>query len=144
MSWILRTPDDPRNKYVRFAATKREEGWKEWNPLSLTGLIALARIEKNGRRLDSREKQIVKEAFQWFNEFVPCPPLLQMKEDGILTEDLISWWRLSAIEPIRKMRPLATILRSRGFVVRTLYSDRLSNIIYRDPYQVVARWPGRQ
>ena len=142
MSWTLRSNGDSRNKYVRFVGVERD-GWRDWHPLSLTGITTLIKIEKNARRLAPIEREVVNATFKWMNEHIPCPPFLERKGVHEWGQDDVCWWHINAHDPIRKMRPLIQILRSHGFVVRSLYTDRLSNILYQDRFQVVARWQGR-
>ncbi len=141
--WKLLKKGDPKAKYVRYAAVlKIEDGksWRHWVPLSLTGVVTIARIERDAKRLSVSDRRLASDCFKWLNDNIPCPPFLENKKAGRWSPECICWWRLSAKEAIGKLKPLMTMLRRYGFVIRTLYTDRLNNIKYKDKYQVVAEW----
>lgn len=148
MDLKLRTRNDPRNKYVRIVVGGGytmpggnelwADNWRREDPLSLDGIFTIARIEKKKGRFTKENAKIIKDTFAWFNDNIPCPTWPKWKEAGVWNQDWICWWRLSAKEVLNKLRPMIKAMREHGIVIRMLYTDRLSNIKYKDKYQVVA------
>src|SRR5215472_9121534 len=122
-------------RFVRFAAVDRNN-WRQWDPMSLTGIITVSRLEK--RHWSREERQLATSLSCWFNDHIPCPPFHERLLSGQWTVNCISWWRTSAQEPVRRLRPLIKLLRSKGFVVRTLRTNNPGRIVYHDRWQVVA------
>ena len=89
-------------------------------------------------RFDLPSRKLVRETFRWFNTNIPCPPFSEKRKGGVWSAEAVAWFRTSARQPIRRLRPLIRVLRSHGFVVRTIYSDVPGKVVYRDRWQVVA------
>ena len=141
----LRTRSDPRNKYVRFVVGGgygigkdwfHKDEWRFCDPLGLDGIFTIARIEKG--RFTKEKARVIKQTFDWFNDNIPCPTWRKWKKKGIWKPDWICWWKLSAKDVLRRLKPMIKAMREHGIVICTLYTDRVPNIKYRDKYQVVA------
>ncbi len=126
-------------KYVRFVvAGKRCENWRVKMPLSLNGIFTATRLYKRqliNCRFYKNGEDIVKKTLNWFNSNIPVPTC---KWD----EDVICWWKQSNRIPILKIRPLINVLRKNKFVVLTLESNNIGDILYRDKFQVVSNVHG--
>ena len=141
----LRSKHFPKNKYIRIvvAAEGRRsrqwssKNWRDWHPLDLSGVITVAGIHEREGLFNKQEREVAIKVFQWFNDNVPVPPFKKKKKEW--SRDCVCWWRLSpeTKEIINKLRPLIKLLRKRGLVVRTLYTDRFNRVKYRDKFQVV-------
>ncbi len=121
-------------KYVRFVVGKRSQDAR-W----LTGVVTMGRLKL--RDFDRPSRAIVRDTFKWFNSNIPCPPFSAKRRSGVWTADAVAWFRTTARQPIARLRPLLRVLRSHGFVVRTVYADYPGKVVYRDKWQVVAETP---
>ena len=151
MSWVLTSRSDPARKYVRFAVGGGYEmpggewlpvdNWRRDDLLSCDGIFTIAKHEMRKGRFSRRDQKAIADVCAWFNDHIPVPPWKRSKAEKIWTPEWICWWRLGEKEPVRRLCPLVRILRAYGMSVITLYASRLSNIRYRDRYQVVAEIP---
>jgi hypothetical protein len=122
--------------FVRFVVgTDAENGW--W----LTGVITSARILRDAGELYSYESELLEEAFDWFNEHLPCPPFGEKLRSGEWTRDAVSWFRADAVEPLRRIWDIVAILREHGVADRLVTANNPGKIVYSDEYQVVAETP---
>jgi hypothetical protein len=99
----------------------------------LSGLITEAKLLRDKGALTNHEVEHLESLYEWFNNSLPCPPF---KTAG-WSRDAVSWFKDSAIEPIKKMRELSIVLDSHGLLVRTLRSERPGRVLYEDEYQIV-------
>ncbi len=119
-----------KRTYIRFVVgTNREE------PKHQAGVVASARILKEGGQLPDYEVEHVEEIFSWLNTHLPCPPFSGKK----WSPDAISWFKSSAQDMISKFRELIAILEEHDHPVEMLRTDHPGMILYEDDFQVVAQ-----
>ena len=76
----------------------------------------------------------VSEIFDWFNQYLPCPPFEKSK----WPKNAITWFKVGAQEYISKLYDLQVILSEHGVQVRTIKTEYPGKILYEDEYQIVA------
>jgi len=92
------------------------------------------------RQVPVVSRRRVAEAFDWFNEHLPVPPVVKTQRDAL------SWFRREpgapaapeAFEPLRRAFLLASHLRRVGVRVETVQCADPGRILYEDRWQVVA------
>ena len=77
----------------------------------------------------------------WFNQNLPVPPRASrcVKSRKRWYPDGICWFVSEAREMIAHAFVLASLLREIGVPVRKVWSDNPGQVLYRDPWQVVAK-----
>lgn len=80
---------------------------------------------------------------EWFNQNLPVP---SPRRDAFCVKsrkrwypDGICWFVAEAREMIARAFVLASLLRETGVPVRKVWSDHVGTVLYRDPWQVVAK-----
>ena len=73
----------------------------------------------------------LEDAYAWLNENLAVPPFKQ------LPNDVASWFRDEAGEPLQRMWEIASLLKECGIPVRMLRSTNPGKVVYEDEYQVV-------
>ena len=77
--------------------------------------------------------------FDWFNEHLPLPKRLTIVSKRRKIYAGICWFQPDAREHIARARELAWLIEEAGLPTRELKSRNIGQILYRDPYQVVAK-----
>jgi len=79
----------------------------------------------------------------WFNENLPVP---QPRREAFCVKsrkrwypDGICWFVAGAREMIAHAFVLAALLREAGVPVRKVWADHVGTVLYRDPWQIVAK-----
>lgn len=79
----------------------------------------------------------------WFNRNLPVPKPRRdafcVKSRGRWYPDGICWFVAEAREMIAHAFVLASLLREAGVPVRKVWTRRPGTVLYRDPYQIVAK-----
>jgi hypothetical protein len=122
--------------FVRFVVGADGE-----NAAWLTGVITMARNLRDEGELYAYESDRLEAIFDWFNEYLPCPPFQEKLGSGEWTRDAVAWFRPEATEPVRRIWDIVAILREHGVPVRMVTTRKPGKIVYEDPYQVVAETP---
>jgi len=71
----------------------------------------------------------------WLKEHLKSPVELRDEQNF----RAISWFKPTAVEPLKRIRALVAILEEHGYVIDTLKSNDPGFIIYEDGWQVVAK-----
>lgn len=114
--------------FVRFVVGRDNEDHR-W----LTGIITEARILRDADQLDPYQVEWLEQTYAWLNENLPCPPF----SSSNWPEDVVTWFKDEAGEPIKKMWEIISLLKERGVPVRMLRSRNPGKVFYEDEYQVV-------
>jgi hypothetical protein len=122
--------------FVRFVAGTDSE-----NAYWLTGVITSARVLRDDGELYRHEVNLLAEAFEWFNQHLPCPPFREKFQTGAWTREAVCWFRDDAGEPLGRIWDIIFILEEHGVPVRLVTTNRPGKIVYSDEFQVVAETP---
>jgi hypothetical protein len=122
--------------FIRFVV-----GTDSDNAAWLTGVITEARVLRDMEELYDHESELLENAFDWFNRYLPCPPFEKNLRAGTWSRDAVAWFRAEAGGPIRRIWDIVAILREHGVPVRMITTERPGKIVYEDEYQVVAETP---
>lgn len=114
--------------YIRFVV-----GGEDENHRLLTGIVTEARFLRDRGELTIEEEQRLESVYEWLNSNLPCPPF----STSGWSRDAVSWFKDSAIEPIRSFRVLAALLEHHNRGVRMLRSRNPGKVLYEDQFQVV-------
>jgi hypothetical protein len=98
---------------------------------SLTGIITEARLLRDRGGLNQNQISWLEEVYAWFNTTVP--PF----SSSSWPRDAVTWFKDDAVEAIRKMWELASLLKEHGVPVRMLRSTNSGKILYQDAHQIV-------
>lgn len=93
--------------------------------------VAVDHLRRTGN-LD--EEDIVRYAFAdaWFQENLPNPPFY---DDGN-SLGAVTWFRETATEMTEQLRPLLSILDSKGVAWERSVSENPGQVVYEDPWQI--------
>jgi hypothetical protein len=116
--------------FIRFVVGGDEEHHR-----LLTGLVTEARLLRDRGELAEYETERLEETYEWFNANLPCPPY----SSSGWSRDAVSWFKDSAKESIQRMRELAVLLESNGFIVRMLRSENPGKVLY----EIAIKWSSR-
>lgn len=122
--------------FVRFVA-----GADADNPFWLEGVIAAASDLQFQGELFAHESHWLDEVFDWFNQYLPCPPFRRKLRSGEWTRNAVCWFHDRAGEPLRRMWDIVALLEEHGTPVRMVNTHRPGKIVYSDSYQIVAETP---
>ncbi len=114
--------------FVRFVVGSDGQHHKQ-----LTGVFTEARLLRERGELTDEEDALLSELYEWFNEYVPVPPFSARR----IHDDVVSWFKDDAGEPVTKMWDIVALLREHGVEVRLLRSRNPGRIVYEDEMQVV-------
>jgi hypothetical protein len=88
-------------------------------------------------------RQAIWQEVDWFNRNLPVPTPRRdafcVKSRKRWYPDGICWFVAEAREMIARAFVLASLLRETGVTVRKVWDDRPGTVLYRDPYQIVAK-----
>jgi hypothetical protein len=94
-------------------------------------------------RVPDGVRRAIWDEIEWFNCYLPVP---QPRNDAFCVKsrkrwypDGICWFVAEAREMIAHAFVLASLLREAGVPVRKVWTRRPGTVLYRDPYQVVAK-----
>lgn len=105
--------------------------------LSCGPFTGLEELREEGK-LETYEEEWANEIFEWFNEFLPCPP---WKKEGFHWS-AVSWFKEdTAIEFIGKMWETVGILKRHNVPIKVMRTESPGLILYSDEFQVVAVSP---
>ena len=82
--------------YIRFVAGDEVDD-NYW----ATGILCNARVLIEEKLIEEWAAVRVEEIFAWFNDNVPMPPFSEKRQSGEWTHDAISWFKDSAVEPVK-------------------------------------------
>jgi len=95
--------------YIRFVV-----GLDKDSPRIQNGLFVEAEALRKSGLLEQYEEKAIKDIFNFFNTYLPCPPYSKKK----WSIDAISWFKDSASDFINKMREIQVILEQNDLYVR--------------------------
>jgi len=83
----------------------------------------------------------IEQEIDWFEKNLPVPPYgsFRVKSRGRWYSDGICWFVSEAREMIAHAFVLASLLRDVGVPVRKVWADYPGQVLYRDPWQIVAK-----
>jgi hypothetical protein len=83
----------------------------------------------------------IREELDWFEDQLPVPrcDAFRVKSRKRWRADGICWFVAEAREMIAHAFVLASLLRETGVPVRKVWADRPGTVLYRDPWQIVAK-----
>lgn len=84
-------------------------------------------------------RDVLRDSLDWFEANLPVPP-----SDRFKSGQAICWFKPSARECVRRLWPVAWMLREEGIDVRLVTTHRPGRMRYQDEFQVVAIPAGRR
>ena len=121
--------------YIRFE-TYEKNGEAD----SSLGVFHAAYILLRSGKLEGHEFDSLRESLKWFEKNLEVPKVLD--ESG--RQRAISWFRPTALEPIRRVRTIVTLLEENQVPVRMVKTLEPGTVLHEDEWQVVAIPPGRK
>ena len=115
--------------YIRFSVQERDS-----DSGHATGILVAGHTLRDDGDLDPQEHQRLREVLAWFNEYLMLPEGMETRS----TRRAISWFKPEAVEFIRKMWELKSLLELHGHHVNVLRTTEPGAVIYEDDEQVVA------
>jgi hypothetical protein len=106
------------------------------DPLVTGPFVALGELEDHAR-LQAHEAAWAEELYTWFNEHLPVPPF---RTRGF-PERALCWFVGGKNRALARMWQLASLLRSKDVPMQVLRTSYPGQILYADPFQVVAQLP---
>lgn len=92
---------------------------------------------------DSEVPAVLREALwaeiEWFERNLPVPSRLRVKSRGRWRADGVCWFVDDAREMIARAFALAALVGECGVPARKVATRRPGQILYRDPWQIVAK-----
>jgi hypothetical protein len=107
---------------------------------STGGILVAAHTLRDEGDLSAEEHQDLRMALSWFNDHLPIPADLGRVEH----RRAISWFKPAAVEAIRRMWQLKTLLDLHGHHVEVLRTVDPGTVVYEDAWQVIAKPPKGQ
>ena len=90
-------------------------------------------------KLSVHEESELKTALGWFGTHVPVPDRFSKNRNASHKNTHgLSWYKSDAVEALKKMRGLVSILEEHGLIVETVRTKRPGYIVYEDEIQIVA------
>jgi hypothetical protein len=102
------------------------------------GLFHAAESLRAGKLLADHEEITVREAFDWFNRWLPHPTRFARSRRAHARNQAVSWFKDTAVTFIARMEDLAVVLVEHGHIVQRHATSRPGYIVNEDAYQVVA------
>jgi hypothetical protein len=102
------------------------------------GLFLVASWVRDHRRAPQSALDRLKEIREWFNEHLERPQRFNRSRRPHRKQKAISWFRVTALEHIRRAREMAAIVAASGYAIREVRTERPGYIVYEDEFQVVA------
>jgi hypothetical protein len=106
------------------------------DPLVTGPFVALDELESQGR-LDPHEAAWTEELYAWFNRHLPVPPFRARR----FPERALCWFIGGKNRALARMWELAAVLRAKDVPMQVLRTRDPGQILYADPFQVVAQLP---
>lgn len=100
----------------------------------LAGVLTTAHKLRDETDLTVEQHRELRAQLIWFNTQMKVPPCLKEPKN----RRALSWFKEEAIEPIRRMWALKSILDQHDVHVEVLKTDNPGRVIYEDGWQVVA------
>ncbi len=119
--------------YVRYVISQKNPKSDQPNGI----FTALYDLESQGE-LAAHELIWFRELESWFNDHLARPERLAWSTRPNAPERTITWLKLSALDHVRRMRELASLLEHKDIPVQELRTDRPGYIVYEDEHQVAA------
>jgi len=89
--------------------------------------------------LSEAELKVLADVGRWLGGNLARPSRFTRKRnDSHRRPRALSWFNDSALDHIRCIRQVCSVLSARGIQVRTIVSDRPGYVVYEDEFQVVA------
>jgi hypothetical protein len=90
------------------------------------------------QKLELHETELWQEVYNWFKSNLEKPRSFARATKPHAKKVALSWFKVSALDHIAKMRILSHILESHGVAVAVLQTSRPGYVVYEDQYQVAA------
>jgi hypothetical protein len=100
-----------------------------------SGVLVTAHTLRDEGDLSVTEHEDLRTALLWFNGNLPIPPGLDVTEH----RRAISWFKPYAVEAIKRMWHLKSLLDLHGHHVEVLRTVDPGTVLYQDDWQVIAK-----
>jgi hypothetical protein len=88
---------------------------------------------------DTPVRHAIRREVDWFEDRLPVPRRFGVKAKGRWWSDGICWFRDHAREMVAHAFTLAALIEEGGVPIDRIWTRDPGQILYRDPYQVVAK-----
>lgn len=123
-------------KYVRFTVLSK------WGNQALDdGIFTSAYELRGGDGLSALDRQHLEELLAWFRNNLTIPARFNKAGGKRWNRDDprgLSWFKLSAVEHLAKIRELAALVECYGYIVQQCVEAKIGYIVFEDKHQVVA------
>ncbi|TQV72201.1 hypothetical protein FLL45_18450 [Aliikangiella marina] len=107
------------------------------------GIFHAIRYLRDDGELTEEEFRVADSLKSWFEKSMDSP-FENMSSKKLKGPDrYISWFKDSAIEPIKKVRVLSSLIENKGFAIIFLRTKQPGQIVYEDDFQMFAKQYGR-
>lgn len=103
------------------------------------GLFHASRELRDAGLVDVYEEEQLISIRDWFDENLKKPHSFSKSKKPNAKGVAISWFKDSAVEHIRKMYEMKTIIEDHGLVVDVVRTEKPGYVVYEDQYQVTAQ-----
>jgi hypothetical protein len=102
------------------------------------GLFLVASWIRERREASAQELARLKALREWFDEHLDRPGRFNRSRRPHRRAKALSWFKDTAVEHIRRAREMAAIIRTHGYTIREVHTDRPGYVVHEDEFQVVA------
>ena len=88
---------------------------------------------------DSPVRLAIDREIDWFCQWLPVPDRFGVKAKGRIWSDGVCWFRDHAREMVAHAFALAALIEDCGVPIDRIWTRDPGQILYRDPFQVVAK-----
>lgn len=120
--------------YIRFVIH-----YKDQDSGKRMGLFHASRELRDAGLVDVYEEEQLISIRDWFDENLKKPHSFSKSKKPNAKGVAISWFKDSAVEHIRKMYEMKTIIEDHGLVVDVVRTEKPGYVVYEDQYQVTAQ-----
>ena len=124
--------------YVRFTARSADRNVVTRLNVA-PGFFGVAHDLWYDRHCDDPVLLAIRQELDWFNDWLPAPRRLTVKARGRHWPDGICWFRDDARDMLVHANALAGLIADCGVAVERCWTRDPGQILYRDPWQVVAK-----
>jgi hypothetical protein len=123
--------------YVRFVTP-----WRRLPRGHDCGLFGPAYACARNREVPAVLREALRAEIDWFEQYLPVPNRFWIKSRRRWRADGICWFADDAREMIGRAFVLAALIHEAGVPARKVATRRPGTILYRDPWQIVAKPEG--
>lgn len=124
--------------YLRFIAPAPPGEWGVTRAHVDPGFFRSGYNVWSGDRSDP-VKVAIRRELDWFNDNLPVPTRFCVKAKRVWHADGVCWFRHGAREMIAHAHVLAALIEECGIRIDRVWTRDPGQVLYRDPWQVVAK-----